>query len=322
MGVYFFYETAEPVPFRYLTPTLQVGPLPPPYESDMSPSDYLEFAVEDLASDTARGLINSFSNAKRAFHLAIDSLLHQYGLFAKHRKSRFPEKLRLIDAIGMIPIEIMRNLNVERNLLEHEYAVPSKTRVKEAIDVTRLLLLATERLVEATPHEAVIGWRKPARHLLMQLEPQAGELRFFRISGQCRKLNGVSCISGPIRPFGGHGFSNGIKVAEKPWKTVPLDKAHLAEWQPIVRELVRAQRRQASRSTFVDHEHLTMTMSITLPFSLPEGTSWHEVLDKAIKEYNSSAASGDSSEHKDLDDSASSSSGAATQHDDTDGPSS
>ena len=69
MAVYFFYDTSELGPFSYLTPTRQVGPLPPPYESDMSPSAYLEFAIEDLAADTARGLINAFGNAKRAFHL-------------------------------------------------------------------------------------------------------------------------------------------------------------------------------------------------------------------------------------------------------------
>jgi hypothetical protein len=53
----------------------------------MSPSAYLEFAIEDLAADTARGLINAFGNAKRAFHLAIDSLLNQYGLFTRFRKA-------------------------------------------------------------------------------------------------------------------------------------------------------------------------------------------------------------------------------------------
>ena len=101
----------------------------------------------------------------RAFHLAaIDSLLHQYGLFTKFRKETFPEKVRLIDAVGMIPIGIMTNLNVERNLLEHDrVAVPPKTQVKEAVDVTKLLLLATEKLVEATPHEVVMGWAKPSK---------------------------------------------------------------------------------------------------------------------------------------------------------------
>jgi hypothetical protein len=169
LAVYFFYDTSEPGSFSYLTPTRQVGPLPPPYETDMSPSAYLEFAIEDLAADTARGLINAFGNAKRAFHLAIDSLLNQYGLFTRFRKANFPEKVRLIDTVGMIPIGIMHNLNVERNLLEHEYAVPSKARVKEAVDVTKLLLLATEKLVEATPQEVVVGWRIPQDIFLCNL---------------------------------------------------------------------------------------------------------------------------------------------------------
>ena len=196
----------------------------------------------------------------------------------------------------MIPIGIMTNLNVERNLLEHEYAVPPKTRVKEAVDVTKLLLLATEKLVEATPHEVVMGWRNPPKHLLMQLEPQVGELRLFHISapGKYKKINGVSCISGHIRPFSGHGFSAGIKVAKNAWNTVSLDKAHQAEWEPIIKELVNVQRRQAYRHTFIDREHLTMTMSVTLPLALPEGVSWHQVLDRAFKDRESSTRGEDS----------------------------
>lgn len=298
MAVYFFYDSSEPVPFTYLTPTLQVGPLPPPYDSDMTPSAYLEFAIEDLAADTARGLINAFGNAKRAFHLAIDSLLNQYGLFEKSRKANFPEKARLIDIAGMIPIGIMHNLNVERNLLEHEYAVPPKARVKEAVDVTKLLLLATEKLLESTPHEAVVGWRTQSKHLLLQLEPQSGEIRFFQISapGKYKKINGVSCISGGIRPFTKSGFAKGIKVAKRPWKIIPLDKPHEAEWQPIIRELVNVQRRQTSRQTIVDREHLTMTMSVTLPLSLPEGVSWHQILEQAIAERDHAKTEGNSPE--------------------------
>lgn len=284
MAVYFFYETTDPVPFSYLSPTRQVGPMPPPYESEMSPSDYLEFAIEDIATDTSRGIINSFGNAKRAFHLAIDSLLNQYGLFTRFRKSNFPEKARLIDAVGMIPIGIMHNLNVERNLLEHEYTVPSKARVNEAIDITKLLLLAMEKLVEATPQEAVIGWRTPSSHVLMQLEPHAAELRFFRITapGKYKKSHGITHVTG-VRTMSGE-LDNEVKVAKTPWKTIPLDRGHESEWQPIIKELVNAQRRSNSRNTFVDREHATMSLMVTLPLSLPDGVSWHELLERAFKE--------------------------------------
>ncbi len=301
MAIYFFYNASDPVPFRYLTPTRQVGPLPPPYESDMSPGDYLEFALEDLACETSRGLINSFSNAKRAFHLLIDNLLNQYGLFVHSRKARFPDKLKLIDAVGMIPIGIMRNLNVDRNLLEHEYTVPSKTRVTEGVDVTKLLLLAAEKLVENTPHEAVVGWRTPPLHLLMQLEPHAGELRFFRISGPRKKSHGISHISGPIRTFDGSDFNDGIKVSKKPWRIIPLDKAHTSEWQPIIKELVAVQRRRRTQTTIVDREHLTMTMSVTLPYSLPEGISWHQLLDAVFSKRRLAKAEDEPSAEKKAD---------------------
>lgn len=292
MAVYFFYDSAEPLPFRYLTPTRMVGPLPPPYKSDMSPNTYLEFAIDDLASETSRGIINAFGNAKRAFHLAIDSLLHQYGLFIKYRKANFPEKAKIIDAIGMIPIGIMHNLNVERNLLEHEYTIPTKVRVKEAVDVTKLLLLATEKLVEATPHEVVIGWRNPAKHFLLQLEPQLGELKLFQISapGNYKKNNGISYISGRIRSFSGGRFAEGIKVAQKAWKKISLDKSHQSEWQPIIKELVNVQRRRAARDTVIDGANLMMTIPITIPMSLPEGISWHQLLDQVFEERNKEIA--------------------------------
>jgi hypothetical protein len=284
VSVYFFYDAAEPVPFRYLTPTRQIGPLQPPYKTNMTARDYLEFAIEDLASDTPRGLVNALGNAKRAFHLAIDGLLHQYGLFVHFRRTNFPEKVRLIDAIGMIPTGIMANLNVERNLLEHEYAVPDKTRTKEAVDVTQLLLMAIETLVGATPHEVVVGWINPRKHVLLQLEPQAGEIRMFAITarGSYKKMNGVSCVT-RCRSLTGDGFSPGVRVPKRPWKTIRLDRAHHAEWQPIIKELVNVQRRHSSRRSFIDHEHLTMGVTVTLPMSLPDGVSWHEVLDRALK---------------------------------------
>jgi hypothetical protein len=284
MSIYFFYEPSDGLPFTYLTPTRQVGPLPPPYESGMSPGEYLEFAIQDLASDTPRGLINAFSNAKRAFHLALDSLLNQYGLFAAYRQAAFPEKAAVIDAVGMIPVGIMRNLNVERNLLEHEYVVPSKPRVTEAVDVVRLLLLAMETLIEATPQEAVVGWREPLGHRLLQLEPQAGVLNYYEIEAmpdRIRTINATVCISG-FRDLSGGGFLPGIAVSETACMSIPLDKAHHGEWLPVVRELVNVRRRNTFRSSHIDLNDATATIPVTIPLRLPDGASWHELISRAL----------------------------------------
>ncbi|HKB23466.1 MAG TPA: hypothetical protein VKG64_00320, partial [Methylomirabilota bacterium] len=84
-------------------------------------------------------------------------VLNQYGLFAHHKKANFPTRLGLLDDVGLLPRTIIANLNIERNAVEHEYDVPTERRVAEAIDVAKLLLMATERMVEQTPHEVIVG---------------------------------------------------------------------------------------------------------------------------------------------------------------------
>jgi hypothetical protein len=285
MSTYFFYKESEPVPFFYLTPSRMAGQLPPPYESAMTPSAYLEFSITDLSDGSTRGLVNAFGNAKRALHLAIDTLLHQYGLFTHFRKSNFPDKLRLLDSIGILPITIMENLNVERNLLEHEYATPPKKRVAEAVDVTRLLLLATEKLLEATPFEVIVGWRNPKQHIVLQLEPVQGLLNLYvlRAKGQFGKIHGISCFRGRLRKFTGEALNPGIKISKKPWKVITLNKAEMNEWKPILTELVNVQRKQTSRETFVDKEAGFVTTSITFPLPLLKDRSWADIMDSILK---------------------------------------
>ena len=198
MSSYYFYDDTEAVPFKYLSPTRSVGQIPPAYETDMSPSAYLEFAINDLEEGSMRGLVNAFGNSKRAFHLAIDNLLHQFGLFVHYKKANFLTKLGVLDLVGILPVTMIKNLNVERNMLEHEYSTPPKKRVEEAVDVTRLIILATEKLLEQTLHEVLVGWKSPSRHALIQLHPQEGELRIYTVTAPRRykRSHGISCLSG------------------------------------------------------------------------------------------------------------------------------
>ncbi len=285
MSVTYFYDDSEPVPFRYLTPTRRVGPLVVPYATNLSPDAYIEFAIEDAASDTSRGLINAFSNMKRGMHLLIDSLLNQYGLFLHFRSANFPGKLRVLDEVGLIPIRIMQNLNLERNVLEHEYSTPTKQRVTEAIDVAKLLLMATEKLAEATPHEVVAGWRSPRVDVLIRLEPQRGRLDLFRIwaKGHRHRGDGISYIAGGIRDLRGELYS-WIRVGKTPWRSIVLDRANRDEWLPVIKELVNIQRKSLHRKTFIAPESASVTMSITIPVSLPEGLTWNQLLDNKSKE--------------------------------------
>lgn len=48
---------------------------------EVTPTEYLAFAENDLESKDLRGLINALSNTKRALDCQIDSLLYTFGLY-------------------------------------------------------------------------------------------------------------------------------------------------------------------------------------------------------------------------------------------------
>jgi hypothetical protein len=293
MSVIFFYDKKEVVPFFYLTPSRWSGELPPPYDSSLLPQHYLEFAIKDLEDKTSRGLVNAFSNVKRCLHFMIDSLLHQYGVFQHYKKTNFPTKLRLLDMLGIIPITLMKNLNVERNLLEHEYSLPSKRRVDEAVDVAKLILMATERITESLPTEVVAGWNNPRKHVVIQLEPNAGEIRMYglKAKGKYHKIQGMTCFKGPLRSFFGDKLSKGVTLSKKPWRTIVIRKSTESEWQPILRELVNMQRKNNQRRSSINQENATITIPVTIPLhDLPQ-ESWATLLDKALAEAKESERS-------------------------------
>jgi hypothetical protein len=143
-----------------------------------------------------------------------------------------------------LPINILQNLNVERNLVEHEYITPEPKRVTEAVEVAQLLLLALERLLESTPLEMAIGWRNPNRHTLLRIEPARGELEFrtLRAPGKYRRFHGINIFSGPLRTEGASRLAAGITVAQRPWKIIELTRAKMNEWSAILSEVVSLQR--------------------------------------------------------------------------------
>lgn len=286
MAVYYFYDSGDPVPFYYLTPTRMAGQIPPPYDTSMSPSDYLEFAIADFAEGSDRGLVNAFGNAKRALHLAIDTVLHQYGLFSYYGKTNFPTKLQILDEIGILPTNIIKNLNVERNLIEHEYDTPPKKRVGEAIDVVKLLLLAIEKLMEATPHEVVVGWKNPNRHCVLQLEPNKGVMNLFTLKakGKHKKSHGINYFCGSLRTLDGGKLLPGIEIAKAPWKTIKLVKSEIGEWKSIIAELVNVQRKRSTHKMKLDKENASITIPITVPLPEFKDRSWAKIMDDFLSE--------------------------------------
>lgn len=52
---------------------------------DLTAGDYLKMALEDIKEDSIGNRINAFSNAKRALHRRMDTLLIYYWLMPKNR---------------------------------------------------------------------------------------------------------------------------------------------------------------------------------------------------------------------------------------------
>lgn len=285
MAVFWFFEQHEPL--SYATSTRLCGELPLPYPITREPEGYLEFARADLAEGNARGLINSFSNTKRALHLAVDSLLHHYGLLTHLRRSSFPNKLWMLDQVGLIPTTIIQNLNVERNLLEHEYTIPTAERATEALDVAQLLTLAIERLTDSVPHEAVVGWRATGKHLLLRIEPYEGEILLFSLRGKRppTKFNGVRVFGNPIRDFNGLLYKD-ITVGKKPIKRLPLQKKTISEWKALMTILVTMQRGDLRRTFISGDKDETMQLSTRISWPLDDliSSSWADFVEQRLQD--------------------------------------
>jgi len=144
----------ESEPFAYLMESVSLNGCPLT-NIDVTAEQYLQFAARDLQDESERGAVNALGNIKRALHQTVDSLLQGYGLLARNRRLSFPKKLELIDAAGLFSLSILRTLNNERNLVEHDYRMPSHARAQEALDVVRLWLLAARRLSEFVVYEAL-----------------------------------------------------------------------------------------------------------------------------------------------------------------------
>lgn len=113
----------------------------------ITPKNFLSYADYDLTNEYPHHLVNSLSNIKRAIDCQFDSLLYGFGLFEKSKKLNwnFPEKINYLNRIGIISPRILRKINQKRNLLEHEYILPNKNDVEDALDVATLFIAYTER---------------------------------------------------------------------------------------------------------------------------------------------------------------------------------
>ena len=112
------------------------------YPFKLTPSDFLKFAKEDFNEKNTMNLINSLSNIKRAINCQIDQILFIFGFLeiSKKKNCNFPKKVKFIKNIGIVSPEIIEKINHKRNLIEHEYDIPSGVDVSDAIGIAELFI--------------------------------------------------------------------------------------------------------------------------------------------------------------------------------------
>lgn len=150
------------------------------------PKQYLYFAIDDLESARCeRARINSFSNAKRALHLQVETLASLFGFAllksTSQRFTSFPQYIRFLEKCGVVTPRILMKLNRVRNAVEHDYYVPTFDETENFIDVVELFIAATERSIYQFPVDieflpAKILSNKAPNISLIRLEPHSGEI--------------------------------------------------------------------------------------------------------------------------------------------------
>ncbi|WP_141659296.1 hypothetical protein [Mycobacterium europaeum] len=238
-----------------------------PAITDVSAEEYLAYAKTDFSLGTRHGLINAMGNAKRCLHVMIDTLLQNYGLLVNNSRLPFPQKLALLDDVGLIGLNVFRKLNVERNIVEHEYRSAEPQKVEDFIDVCDLLLLAIERLGQDLPYQSIVGLRETGEHVLMELEPMLGRLDFAPLIEP--KVLSTEAFGIPISYVStlmrqGNREPEARSVGEVQ-HSIDLRRQTSPEWAPMIREIVSIGKRQSeSRVTKIHNNVMTVQSSYSV----------------------------------------------------------
>jgi hypothetical protein len=267
-------------PFSYTSIVRQSSGAP--VITDISAEDYLTFAKGDLSAGTRQGAVNAMGNAKRSLHLMIDTLLQNFGLLAHNQRLSFPGKLALMDDVGLISLNVFRKLNVERNMMEHDYRSPDPERVQDFVDVCNLLLLAIERLGQDITYKLFVGVRDSGEHRYLVLEPTIGRLDFFALDSPLvsrTKVSGIDFeyVSTAARTDEGERVVQSIgELAE----SIELRSNNKADWIPMLKTLVELSNSQSrGRATTVHDGTAFMTVSTTISMTEDELQSFSDFME-------------------------------------------
>jgi hypothetical protein len=136
---------------------------------EIGSEDFLSFAQDDLRKSTDQALINALSNIKRAIDCRIASVLYALGIYKKSKREQwdFPKSTDFLCKLGILAPNVLKQINRERNKLEHEFTKPTMNEVLVFLDVASLFLASTNYLLKD--------------HYELELSPQDGSWPWVEI---------------------------------------------------------------------------------------------------------------------------------------------
>ncbi len=128
--------------------TLDDGSIQIEPELEILPGDFIEYAEQDLLNKDNRSMINALSNAKRAIDCKTDMIMQSLRIPLKKLKMN---KFEILHELGILAPRIIEKIRKARNILEHEYKLPSYDIVSDAIDIAILYDAAAQQLFKSFP---------------------------------------------------------------------------------------------------------------------------------------------------------------------------
>lgn len=168
-------------------------------ESDITPREFLRYAKSDFNSESEGNLINCISNAKRAIDSQIDCTNQIFGINLDEKNSIrsfcehfnippiLPQKLRIINAIGIAPAKLIADAREIRNTIEHDYQQPSKKEASNAVDISELFLIANEYKIKLIENILTISDRNNKNSNSIKINFLPDEKKFVILNNSGRE---------------------------------------------------------------------------------------------------------------------------------------
>ncbi|MCX6175266.1 MAG: hypothetical protein NTZ27_10985 [Ignavibacteriales bacterium] len=195
----------------------------------IDPIEYILYAKADLISKDVHGSINAIGNAKRAVHLLIDSLLEITGLSHNFSSRSFPQKLDIIEKSEFFPTILIKSLNEERNIIEHEYQKISFEEARKFVAVAEMLQLLCYPILKRFINGIHIGLEEDDRDIFLYLDNSLGKLGVL----SCENAKCVDSEIGKIYYHFPTEAKNSTKIISYDLKLQTVD-----EWLPYFSTLV------------------------------------------------------------------------------------